>query len=128
MLTKINSVPNIVAASVAICFFGFFSGPFFATVSERLLRDLTIDTDDIQGISVGSKLFPPDIRPTALSFVFVFGQIGGSLFPVITGVVASQAGVGVLQPMLVALIAGTGLSWLLVPKPKESTNTSLHQE
>ncbi|KAF6815640.1 Bypass of stop codon protein 6-like protein 5 [Colletotrichum plurivorum] len=110
-LTQPTSVPNIVAASVAICFFGFFSGPFFAT-----------------GISVGSKLFPPDIQPTALSFVFVFGQIGGSLFPVITGVVASQAGVGVLQPILVTLIAGTGVSWLLVPKPKESTNTSLHQE
>lgn len=27
------SVPNIIAASVAISFLGFFSGPFFATVS-----------------------------------------------------------------------------------------------
>ncbi|KAF3799735.1 Bypass of stop codon protein 6 [Colletotrichum gloeosporioides] len=104
-------VPNIIAASVAISFFGFFSGPFFAT-----------------GISVGSKLFPPELQSTALSFVFVFGQIGGSLFPVITGVLASSVGVSVLQPVLVALIAGTGVSWLLVPKPKDSTNTALHQE
>ncbi|KAJ3947594.1 hypothetical protein N0V92_013202 [Colletotrichum tropicale] len=104
-------VPNIIAASVAISFFGFFSGPFFAT-----------------GISVGSKLFPPELQSTALSFVFVFGQIGGSLFPVITGVLASRVGVSVLQPVLVALIAGTGVSWLLVPKPKDSTNTALHQE
>ncbi|KAL0935608.1 glucose and galactose transporter [Colletotrichum truncatum] len=104
-------VPNIIAASVAICFFGFFSGPFFAT-----------------GISVGSRLFPPEVQSTALSFVFVFGQVGGSLFPVITGVIASRIGVSVLQPVLVALLAGTGISWLLVPKPKESSNNALHQE
>ncbi|CCF36326.1 glucose and galactose transporter [Colletotrichum higginsianum] len=104
-------VPNIIAASVAVSFVGFFSGPFFAT-----------------GISVGSKLFSPEIRPTALSFVFVFGQIGGSIFPVMTGIIASRAGVGILQPVLVALIAGTGISWLLVPNPKQSGNTSLHEE
>ncbi|KZL66635.1 glucose and galactose transporter [Colletotrichum tofieldiae] len=104
-------VPNIIAASVAVSFVGFFSGPFFAT-----------------GISVGSKLFPPEVQPTALSFVFVIGQIGGSLFPVITGVVASRLGVGILQPVLIALIAGTGISWLLVPKPKQSANGSLHEE
>ncbi|OHF01540.1 hypothetical protein CORC01_03030 [Colletotrichum orchidophilum] len=104
-------VPNIIAASVAISFFGFFSGPMFAT-----------------GISVGSKLFSPEVQPTALSFVFVIGQIGGSLFPVITGVIASRKGVSVLQPILIALITGTGVSWMLIPRPKESANTSLHQE
>ncbi|KAJ0165998.1 Tryptophan 2-halogenase [Colletotrichum tanaceti] len=98
-----HSVPNIIAASVAVSFVGFFSGPFFAT-----------------GISVGSKLFSPEIQPTALSFVFVFGQVGGSIFPVITGILASRNGAGILQPVLVALIAGTGISWLLVPKPKQS--------
>ncbi|GJD03206.1 glucose and galactose transporter [Colletotrichum higginsianum] len=108
---EVHSVPNIIAASVAVSFVGFFSGPFFAT-----------------GISVGSKLFSPEIRPTALSFVFVFGQIGGSIFPVMTGIIASRAGVGILQPVLVALIAGTGISWLLVPNPKQSGNTSLHEE
>ncbi|OLN85437.1 Bypass of stop codon protein 6-like protein 5 [Colletotrichum chlorophyti] len=111
LIRCLSSVPNIIAASVAVSFVGFFSGPFFAT-----------------GISVGSKLFSPEVQPTALSFVFVIGQIGGSLFPVITGVVASRIGVGVLQPVLVALIAGTGVCWVLIPKPKESTNDSLHQE
>ncbi|KDN70984.1 putative glucose and galactose transporter [Colletotrichum sublineola] len=85
-------VPNIIAASVAVSFVGFFSGPFFAT-----------------GISVGSKLFPPEVRPTALSFVFVIGQLGGSIFPVVTGVIASRVGVGILQPVLVALIAALGM-------------------
>lgn len=42
-------VPNIIADAVAISIFGFFSGPFFAT-----------------GVSIGSQIFPVDIRSTAL--------------------------------------------------------------
>ncbi|KAI5211909.1 hypothetical protein AUEXF2481DRAFT_2284 [Aureobasidium subglaciale EXF-2481] len=103
-------VPNTVAAAVAISLVGFFSGPLFAT-----------------GISVGSRLFPADIRATALSLVFVFAQVGGSLFPVITGLVSSHKGVWVLQPMLVGLISATAITWLLVPLPT-SSNAELHQE
>lgn len=77
---------------------------------------------------MASKLFSAELKPTALSLVFVIGQIGGSLFPIVTGVVAASAGVGVLQPMLVSLLAGTGISWMLIPRPKETENTGLHQE
>lgn len=42
-------IPSIVAGAVAISIFGFFSGPFFAT-----------------GVSLGSQIFPPDIRSSAL--------------------------------------------------------------
>ncbi|KAK1238408.1 hypothetical protein MKX07_006554 [Trichoderma sp. CBMAI-0711] len=103
-------VPNIVAASIAVSLIGFFTGPLFPT-----------------GISLGSKLFPADIRSTALPLVFVFAQLGGSLFPIITGVVSADAGVKVLQPMLIALLTVTAISWLLVPSPKTS-NAELHQE
>ncbi|KAK4182638.1 major facilitator superfamily domain-containing protein [Podospora australis] len=92
-------VPNIIAASVAISFLGFFLGPFFATA-----------------ISVGARIFPADISSTAISFVFVNAQIGGSLFPIVTGVLGSTMGVSVMQPILVALITATGLSWLVVPQ------------
>jgi hypothetical protein len=34
LLTKRYRVPNIIAASVAISLFGFFSGPLFAAVSH----------------------------------------------------------------------------------------------
>jgi hypothetical protein len=73
-------------------------------------------------------LFPNDIRSTALPLVFVFAQMGGSLFPIITGVVAANAGVKVLQPILVALLATTAVTWLLVPSPKATPNAALHQE
>ncbi|KAL3467707.1 major facilitator superfamily domain-containing protein [Aspergillus heterothallicus] len=94
-------VPDIITEAVAISLLGFFSGPFFAT-----------------GISVASKLFTAETRSSALAFVFLLGQIGGSVFPAITGVIASEAGVKVLQPMLVGLLGATGVSWLIIPKPR----------
>ncbi|VZI06397.1 unnamed protein product [Fusarium fujikuroi] len=104
-------VPNIIAASIAISLLGFFMGPYFAT-----------------GISVGSKLFNPRIQSTALAFVFVFAQLGGCLFPIITGLVAASAGVSVLQPVLCALLVATSVSWLFVPMPKQGDNPTLHRE
>ncbi|RSL59956.1 hypothetical protein CEP54_007057 [Fusarium duplospermum] len=72
-------VPNIIAAAVAVSFLGLVTGPLFTT-----------------GISLGTKLFPHEIHATALGYVFVFAQMGGAFFPIITGVVASQVGVKVL--------------------------------
>jgi hypothetical protein len=36
--------------------------------------------------------------------------------------------VGVLQPVLCALLVATSISWLFVPMPKETDNPTLHQE
>ncbi|PSN71931.1 MFS general substrate transporter [Corynespora cassiicola Philippines] len=92
-------VPNLISSSVAICLLGFFHGPMFAT-----------------GMSIASKLFDKRIQPTALGFVFVLAQAGGALFPALTGVIASKAGVKVMQPILVGLIVAMGLAWAVVPK------------
>ncbi|KAJ4370136.1 hypothetical protein N0V86_008872 [Didymella sp. IMI 355093] len=94
-------VPNFISSTVSLCFLGFFLGPMFA-----------------MGMSVGSKLFSKELQPTALGYVVVLAQAGGSFFPAITGVIASRAGVKVMQPMLVGLIFATGISWALVPKVK----------
>jgi MFS family permease len=72
-------------------------------------------------MSIGSKLFDKRIQPTALGFIFVLAQAGGALFPALTGIIASQAGVRVMQPILVGLIVATSLAWILVPRvPKHS--------
>ncbi|KAK6541389.1 hypothetical protein TWF694_007202 [Orbilia ellipsospora] len=92
-------VPNIPTNIVAISLVGFFSGPFFAT-----------------GISVGSKLFPKRLQATSLGLVFALAQAGGSLFPALTGVIAGKAGVQVLQPIMIALLVATAISWWMVPK------------
>ncbi|VBB86346.1 Putative transporter [Podospora comata] len=94
-------VPNIIAASIAISFLGFFLGPFFATA-----------------LGVGTRLFPPDIRSTALPFLFVFAQLGGSLFPIVTGILGAHVGVSVLQPVLAGLISASAIVWLFVPQPQ----------
>lgn len=94
-------IPNFISSTVSLCFLGFFFGPLFAT-----------------GMSVGSKLFTKEQQPTALGYVFVLAQAGGSFFPAITGVIASRVGVKVMQPVLVGLIVATGISWALVPKIK----------
>ncbi|KAK5049400.1 hypothetical protein LTR84_004329 [Exophiala bonariae] len=95
-------IPNLVAGVVVYTALGFFSGPFFAT-----------------GISVASKLCPKSIQSTALGFIFVLAQAGGSLFPTVTGVIAANAGVKVLQPILVGLFVATGVSWWLVPRTEK---------
>lgn len=50
------------------------------------------------------------------AFVFVLGQVGGSIFPAITDILAARSGATVLQPILVGLLGATGISWLLIPK------------
>ncbi len=92
-------VQSVIADAVVVSLMGFLLGPYFAA-----------------GISVGTKLLPRDIHAPALSLIFVIGQAGGTLFPVITGVVASKAGVSVLQPILIGLIVAMGVSWAIVPR------------
>ncbi|KAE8355479.1 major facilitator superfamily domain-containing protein [Aspergillus coremiiformis] len=94
-------VPDIITEAVAISLLGFFSGPLFAT-----------------GISVASKIFTVDMRSSALAFIFVLGQVGGAVFPAVTGIMATKVGVAVLQPMLVGLLGATGVSWLMLPKSR----------
>lgn len=67
-------------------------------------------------MSISSRLFDKRIQPTALGLVFVLAQAGGSLFPALTGVIASRAGVKVMQPILVGLIIAMGVAWVLVPQ------------
>ncbi|KAI0422176.1 major facilitator superfamily domain-containing protein [Xylaria grammica] len=91
--------PSIIGSAIALSFIGFFSGPFFAT-----------------GMSVASKLFPRESQPAALGFIFVLAQAGGAIFPSITGLIATSAGVAVLQPIVLVLFIVGGIIWWLVPK------------
>lgn len=85
-------------------------------------------------MSVASKLFPRESQPAALGehtsevaqhafmlrhisgFIFVLAQAGGAIFPSITGLIATSAGVAVLQPIVLALFVVGGVTWWLVPK------------
>ncbi|KAI1214896.1 MFS general substrate transporter [Annulohypoxylon truncatum] len=68
------------------------------------------------GMSVASKLFARKDQPAALGLIFVIAQAGGAIFPSVTGLIATRAGVAVLQPIVLALFVAGGISWWLVPK------------
>lgn len=106
---------------------GFFTGPLFATV-RFVYQDEKYGFNNGQGIALGSKLFPQKIQSNALALVFVFAQMGGSLFPIITGIISSNVGVQVLQPILVGLLAATAVAWLCVPREKEVNGGELHTD
>jgi len=97
-------VPSIIADAVMISLLGFFIGPFFPT-----------------GISVATKLLPRELHVAAVGFVATTGQAGSAAFPFLTGAVAAKAGVKVLQPILVALLAGLAVIWALVPRVQRRT-------
>ncbi|KAI0123000.1 major facilitator superfamily domain-containing protein [Xylariales sp. AK1849] len=91
--------PNIIASATALSLMGFLFGPFFAT-----------------GMSVASKVFPRKSQAAALGFVFVLAQAGGAIFPSLTGLIATSAGVAVLQPIVLALIIAGGVCWWMIPR------------
>ncbi|CEI39883.1 hypothetical protein FVEN_g2161 [Fusarium venenatum] len=95
-------VPNLVASAVAFSFMGFFFGPFFAT-----------------GMSVASRMFPRKIQSMALGLVFVLAQAGAAIFPSITGLIATRAGLKVLQPVILGLIVGGAICWWFIPRIPE---------
>ncbi|OTA16343.1 hypothetical protein BTJ68_15145 [Hortaea werneckii EXF-2000] len=86
-------VANVAVDAVMVSFIGFLLGPAFAT-----------------GVSVGSQLIPSELQASGLAMIFVVAQAGG--------VIASKAGVGTLQPIVVGLLAATLVSWALVPNPR----------
>ena len=52
---------------------------------------------------------------TTTGFLFVIAQAGAAIFPSITGIIATRAGVAVLQPIVLALIVLSGIFWWLIP-------------
>ena len=52
----------------------------------------------------------------------MLAQAGGALFPSVTGLIATSAGVAVLQPIVLALIVAGAVTWWLVPKPPARTD------
>ncbi|KAH0612341.1 uncharacterized protein H6S33_010393 [Morchella sextelata] len=97
-------VPSLVTSAVMISLLGFLLGPLFPT-----------------GISVLTKLLPRELHTAAVSFSATMGQAGSAAFPFMTGAIAAGSGVGVLQPVLVGLLAGMAGLWVLLPRTRRPT-------
>ena len=65
---------------------------------------------------MATKLLPKELHVAAVGFMATTGQAGSAAFPFLTGAIAAPAGVQVLQPILVALLAGMAVLWGCVPR------------
>jgi hypothetical protein len=69
-------------------------------------------------------VFPRKTRSTALGFLFVLAQGGGTFFPSLTGLIAETAGVAVLQPNVTGLLVLGGIVWWFLPKVPQVVENS----
>lgn len=96
-------VPQFEVSAVAIALLGFFLGPMFPA-----------------SVVVLSKVLPKHLHVGAISFVAAVGMGGAAVLPFAVGAIASAAGVKVLQPIILAILAILLLMWLSLPKvPKD---------
>ncbi|KAM6520280.1 hypothetical protein FSOLCH5_005072 [Fusarium solani] len=92
-------VPQFIVSAVAIAFLGFFLGPLFPGA-----------------VMLTAKLLPAKLHVSAIGFAMAMGGTGGTVFPFAIGAIANSKGVGVLQPIVLALIAVVALVWLSFPR------------
>lgn len=78
---------------------GFFLGPIFPSV-----------------VLVASKLLPRHQHVVVIGFAAAFGGCGAAILPFVTGLLASSAGVKVLQPIILALLVAILAVWLCLPR------------
>ncbi|PGH16169.1 hypothetical protein AJ79_01936 [Helicocarpus griseus UAMH5409] len=87
-------VPNFVVSSVAVAILGFFLGPLFPAA-----------------VVATTELLPGHLHVGAIGFGAAFGGSGACILPFAVGVIAQAAGVKVLQPVILAMLAVALLTW-----------------
>ncbi|TBU43542.1 MFS general substrate transporter [Dichomitus squalens] len=95
-------VPNLYSGAVCVSFVGFFLGPIFPILMNH-----------------AGRVLPPDCISGAIGWVGSWGAAGAAVFPFITGAIASKAGIGALQPVLVAMMSLLFIIWITVPSKRE---------
>lgn len=93
-------VENIVASAIAVSFLGFFLGPLFP-----------------EAVIAQTRILPKHLHVAAVGFASALGSAGGCTFPFLTGAIAKSQGIGVLQPMVLAMLVVCLGLWLLLPAP-----------
>ncbi|KAI7781348.1 major facilitator superfamily transporter [Diaporthe eres] len=92
-------VPQLIVSAITVAFLGFFLGPMFPGA-----------------VMMTAKLLPKHIHVSAIGFAMAIGGTGGTVFPFIIGAIAASRGVGVLQPIILSLIAVISIVWLSFPR------------
>jgi len=92
-------VPSFHVSAVFVALQGFFLGPLFPAV-----------------IVAATKALPPHLHVSAIGFAAAIGVGGGAALPFAIGSLAQAKGLGVLQPIILAVLAALLVLWLCFPK------------
>lgn len=92
-------VPSFTVSAIAVAFQGFFLGPMFPAA-----------------VVACTKLLPKRLHVSGIGFAAAFGGSGGAVLPFATGALAQAKGVGVLQPIVLALLCVTWGLWVGLPR------------
>jgi fucose permease len=93
-------VPQFIVSSIAAALVGFFLGPLFPAV-----------------VVATTKLLPAHLHVATIGFAAAFGGGGACILPFAVGAIAQQAGVRVLQPIILAML-GLALALWTFGMPK----------
>lgn len=91
-------VPQFIVSAVAVSLQGFFLGPLFPAV-----------------VVAATKSLPKHLHVSAVGFAAAFGGGGAAILPFAVGAIAQSKGVGVLQPVILALLGVLFLLWIGLP-------------
>lgn len=81
-------VPQFIVSAVAVSLVGFFLGTIFPGV-----------------VVVATRLLPKDLHVSAIGFAAALSMGGGAVFPFFIGAISAAKGVGILQPILLGMLA-----------------------
>lgn len=87
-------VPSFTVSSIAVGFVGFCLGPLFPAV-----------------VVATTKLLPSHLHVATIGFAAAFGGGGACILPFAVGAIAQAAGVKVLQPIILSMLAVALLLW-----------------
>ncbi|KAI0754414.1 MFS general substrate transporter [Daedaleopsis nitida] len=97
-------VPSLFAGAISVSFVGFFLGPIYPILMNH-----------------AGRVLPGDLISGAIGWVASWGAAGAAVFPFIAGAVASKAGIGSLQPVLIAMMGLLFIVWACVPGGRQYT-------
>ncbi|KAF8608291.1 MFS general substrate transporter [Ceratobasidium sp. AG-I] len=98
MTILVWKIPSFLGNAFCTALVGFVLGPIYPI-----------------SLTLATKLLPVEIHMTALATMSSCAQMGSAICPFITGVLANARGVGVLQPILLAILSLMAGLWCLFP-------------
>ncbi|ORY83732.1 major facilitator superfamily domain-containing protein [Protomyces lactucae-debilis] len=93
--------PTYVGSSIGIALTGFFLGPTFPLI-----------------IQLATDYLPPRLHVAGIGLIASIGSMGGAIFPLVVGVIATSRGPKAIPPILVALLVALLAVWMMLPGPK----------